>query len=130
MPLQQKLFAIAAALVVLGFIVEMVRRRRLREEYAALWILTGGVMLLLALWYDLLVGITRVIGAVLPTTTLFLFGLLFLVVISVHFTIVISRLSNQVRSLAQELAILRLQGPGGPNTAAIRAAPSAGADGA
>jgi hypothetical protein len=66
-------------------------------------------MMLLATWYGLIEWITQFIGAVAVTTTLFLFALLFLLLISVHFTTVISRLTVQVRRLTQELAILQAE---------------------
>lgn len=102
----QQIFAVLTSLLVLAFIVELVRRRRLREEYAWLWLLTSVGMVLLASWYGLLERVSRFIGAVTVTTTLFLFALLFLLLISIHFSMVISRLSSQVRRLTQELAIL------------------------
>jgi hypothetical protein len=86
-------------------IMELVRRRRLREEYSWLWILTTLAMLLLASWYGLIEWLSRLIGAVTPTTTLFLFALMFLLMLNVHFSTVISRLTQQVRRLTQELAI-------------------------
>ncbi len=115
----QRIFAVLTSAVSLLAILELVRRRKLREEYSWLWILTSVGMLALASWYGLIERLTRIIGAVTPTTTLFLFGLLFLLVISVHFSTVISRLSQQVRRLTQELAILsaeRDQPPGPPDT--------------
>ncbi len=105
----QRAFAIAASLVTLVFVVELIRRRKLREEYALLWILTSGAMLLLSSWYGLVEWVTHLIGAVTVTTTLFLFALLFLLLISVHFTTVLSRLTVQVRRIAQELAILQAE---------------------
>jgi hypothetical protein len=102
----QRIFAIATSVATLVFIVELVRRRRLKEEYSWLWIVTGVGMVVLAAWYGLIERITHAIGAVTVTTTLFLFGLLFLLVISVHVTTVISKLTQQVRRLAQEIAIL------------------------
>ncbi|HEY6001539.1 MAG TPA: DUF2304 domain-containing protein [Anaeromyxobacter sp.] len=102
----QRIFAVATSVATLVFIVELVRRRRLKEEYSWLWIVTGAGMVVLAAWYGLIERITHLIGAVTVTTTLFLFGLLFLLVISVHVTTVISKLTQQVRRLAQELAIL------------------------
>jgi Mg2+/citrate symporter len=101
----QQAFAIVLALGTLGGIVELVRRRKLKEEYALLWIVTGAGMLVLASWYGLIEVLTRAIGAVTPTTTLFIFALFFLLAISVHFSVVISRLTEQVRRLTQELAI-------------------------
>jgi len=101
----QQVFAILLAVATLGGILELVRRRRLKEEYALLWILTAGGMIVLASWYGLIEVLTRAIGAVTPTTTLFIFALFFLLAISVHFSVVISRLTEQVRRLTQELAI-------------------------
>lgn len=103
---KQKIFAILAALFLLVLIIELVRRRKMREEYSFLWILTGVSMLVLVIWYDLLVFISKLIGAVLPTTTLFLFGVMFLVLISIHFSVKFSKLTCQIESLAQKLAIL------------------------
>ncbi len=102
----QRIFAVLTSVATLAFIVELVRRRRLKEEYSWLWIGTGAGMIVLSAWYGLIEWITRAIGAVTVTTTLFLFGLLFLLVISVHVTTVISKLTQQVRRLAQEIAIL------------------------
>lgn len=102
----QQIFAVITSVATLLVILELVRRRRLREEYSWLWILTALGMVALSSWYGLVEWLTRAIGAVTGTTTLFLFGLLFLLLISVHFSTVISRLTQQVRRLTQELAIL------------------------
>jgi Mg2+/citrate symporter len=118
----QRLFAIVTSIATFLVVMELIRRRRLREEYALLWVLTTVGMMLLATWYGLIEWITQKIGAVAVTTTLFLFALLFLLLISVHFTTVISRLTVQVRRLTQELAILQAErgrdatppGPAGP----------------
>jgi hypothetical protein len=104
---QQKIFAIIASILIMLLVVELVRRRRLREEYSWLWLLTGGIIILLVVWYDLLVFITHLIGAIAPTTTLFLFGLLFLMLISLHYSIQISKLSHQVKEMAQQLTLLK-----------------------
>jgi hypothetical protein len=102
----QRIFAFVASLGTLLFILELVRRRKLREEYSWLWILTSGSMILLVAFYPVIEWVSGLIGAVVPTTTLFLFALLFLLLLSVHFSTVISRLTQQVRRLTQELALL------------------------
>jgi hypothetical protein len=107
--LHQKIFAIAASILIMVFVVELVRRRRLREEYSWLWLLTGAVIILLVVWYDLLVYVTHLIGAIAPTTTLFIFGLLFLMLISLHYSLQISKLSHQVKEMAQQLTLLKGQ---------------------
>ena len=107
--LHQKIFAIAASILIMVFVVELVRRRRLREEYSWLWLLTGAVIILQVVWYDLLVYVTHLIGAIAPTTTLFIFGLLFLMLISLHYSLQISKLSHQVKEMAQQLTLLKDQ---------------------
>ncbi len=107
--IHQKIFAIIASFLIMAVVVELVRRRKLREEYSWLWLVTGGMIILLVIWYDLLVSITALIGAIAPTTTLFIFGLLFLMLISLHYSIQISKLSHQVKELGQQLTILRGQ---------------------
>jgi len=109
MTLTQRIFAIVTSAATLVFILELVRRRKLKEEYSWLWILTAAIMLVLSSWYGLIEELSRLIGAVAPTTTLFLFGLLFLLLISVHFSTMISRLAQQVRRLTQECAILEAE---------------------
>jgi hypothetical protein len=103
---RQQIFALVASIALLVFIVEMVRRRRLREEYAFLWIVIGGAILLLSAWFGLLEWLTHLIGAVVPVSTLFVFGILLLVVINIFFSIKISTLTTQVKNLAQRLAIV------------------------
>ena len=104
--LHQTLFALVTSLVAFLFVLELVRRRRLREEYSWLWLLTAGAMVLLAVWYRLLVVITHLVGAVTPLNTLLLCAVLFLFAIAVHYSVIISRLATQVKNLAQELALL------------------------
>jgi hypothetical protein len=104
--LHQTVFALLTSLVTFTFILELVRRRRLREEYSWLWLLTSGAMVLLVVWFQLLVMVTRLVGAVTPLNTLLLFAVLFLFAISVHYSVIVSRLTSQVKNLAQELALV------------------------
>ncbi len=109
MPLQQKIFAISISIILFIIIIDLVRRRKLREEYSWIWLITGIVVIILAVWYDLLRVITEIIGAVLPTTTLFLFSLIFLMVINLYYATKISNLHGQVKDLAQYVAIIRTE---------------------
>jgi hypothetical protein len=102
----QTVFAVVTSLVAFLGVLELVRRRHLREEYSWLWLLTAGFMVLLAVWYRLLVAITHVVGAVTPLNTLLLCAVLFLFAIAVHYSVIISRLTTQVKNLAQELALV------------------------
>lgn len=109
MPLRQKIFAILVALAILIVIIDLVRRKKLKEEYSFLWILTGFTILLVVLWYDILVFLTKLIGAVLPTSTLFLLSIIFIILILLHFSIRISTLTEQIKILTQELSILKTE---------------------
>jgi len=103
---RQQVFAITASIVLVLLVFELVRRKRLREEYTWLWILSAATIFTITIRYDLLVFITHLIGAVLPTTTVFLFGILFLYLICLHYAVKMTTLSEQVKKLAQEHALL------------------------
>ena len=109
MTLHQKIFAVFVSLAIFVVIISLVRKRKLREEYSWLWLLTGFVIFVLVVWYDLLVKLTALIGAVAPTTTLFIFSIIFLVFVSLHFAIKISKLSDQLKNLAQKISLLEAQ---------------------
>jgi hypothetical protein len=104
--LHQTVFALTTSLLIFVFILELVRRRRLREEYSWLWLLAAGAMVLLVVWFRLLMIITHLVGAVTPLNTLLLFAVLFLFAIAVHYSVIVSRLTSQVKNLAQELALV------------------------
>jgi hypothetical protein len=107
MPLQQQIFALVVSALVFVIVIDMVRKRRLREEYSVLWLLTSVLMFVLVFRYEWLVSLTDLIGAGLPTTTLFLFSIIFLMLLSVQFCIKISRLTDQVKNLSQENALMK-----------------------
>ena len=109
MPLHQKIFGLVISLAIFVTIIWLVKKNKLKEEYSWLWLLTGFIMLILVLWYDLLLLLTRLIGAVTPTTTLFLFGIIALMLISLHFAIKISTLSHQVKNLAQKMSLMEAE---------------------
>jgi hypothetical protein len=109
MPVRQQIFALVTSLLVLYFTIDMVRKRRLREEYSVLWLTTSIIMLVLVIKYEWLVALTVFIGAGLPTTTLFIGSVIFLMLIAVQFSIKISKLTDQVKNLAQDNALLRAE---------------------
>ena len=106
-----RLIAIGGSLVLLVFIVELVRRRRLKEEYSVLWIATGLALLLLSAWYSLLVKVTNLIGGVAPSSTLFFFGLLFVMAMLLHFSVRTSQLERRLTALIQEVGLLSAKHP-------------------
>ncbi len=101
-----RIVAIAGSLALLLFVVELVRRRRLKEEYSVLWVLTAVVLLLLAAWGGLLRDLTHAIGAISQASTLYFFGLIFVVFLLLHFSVRVSNLERRVVVLLQEVALL------------------------
>ncbi len=99
--------SILGSAVLLGGILELVRSRRLREEYSLLWIFTACVLLLLSVWRGLLDRLALLLGIHAPPNALFLVGLGFLLLILLHFSLVISRLSERTKRQAQEIALLQ-----------------------
>jgi len=99
---------VAAFLALCMFLlaVDLVRRHRLKEEYSLLWIGVTAGMALLALWGDLLLGITRLVGAMNANSIIFLFGLGFLTLVAVHYSVRLSELTDRNKDLAQSVAIL------------------------
>jgi hypothetical protein len=104
-----RLITIAAAVLVLFMIVELVRRRKLKEEYSLLWVLTASVLVVLSIWYGLLEKVTHLIGGSVPSSTLFFFGLVFVVSLLLHFSIRISLLERRITALVQELGMMALE---------------------
>jgi hypothetical protein len=109
MPIRNRMVALIVSVGMLLLIIELVRRRKLREEYSWLWLLTVSTILLLTVWFDLLKWITSLIGAMIPSSTIFMLAFLFLIFISLHFSVVISRLTNRNIELAQRYALLELE---------------------
>ena len=109
-PLKVSIAATAASLVLLLVVFELVRSRRLRERYALLWFLTGVVLVALSAWRGGLNTIAGWLGVRgYPPAVLFAVGLLFVILVLLHYSTVISRLSDQNVILAQRLALLELQ---------------------
>jgi hypothetical protein len=100
------LVAALAVVLVLAVIVELIRRHRLQERYALLWILTGGVMLVLAVWRGALHAFADLLGVAYPPSALFMVAGLFVFVVLLHYSTVLSRLSEQNKTLAQKIALL------------------------
>ena len=106
-PLKVSIVATLASLLLILVVFELIRSRRLRERYALLWLATGVVLLVLSAWRGGLNTIARWFGVTgYPPAVLFAVGLLFVVLVLLHYSTVISKLADQNTILAQRLAIL------------------------
>lgn len=103
-----QVFFIVIALVIILFVISLLRSRRLREKYAALWILVGTTVLILALAPALLQMLAHLLGFQVPSNFLFLLAILLLLGVSLHLSLEISRLEDETRVLAEHVAILDL----------------------
>jgi hypothetical protein len=106
----QTVSIIAASLVLLA-IFELVRRRRLMERYAILWLASGLVLLGLAIWRNGLEKIANGLGVAYPPNALFLIAFGFVLVLLLHFSIAVSKLADQSKILAQRIALLEERVP-------------------
>jgi len=106
MDLHLRFAAVGATLVLLLLVLELVRRRRLLERYALVWMAVTGLLILLALWDGLLTSVASVIGISYPPSALFLIAFGFVILLLLHFSVAVSRLTDQSKVLAQQLALL------------------------
>ena len=106
-PLKVSIAATVASVILLLIVFELIRSRRLRERYALLWLLTGVVLLVLSAWRDGLNTIARWVGvSTYPPAILFAVASLFILAVLLHYSTVISKLSDQNSLLAQRVALL------------------------
>jgi len=98
--------AVIGTLLFLVVVIELVRRRRLVERYALLWISAALVLVVLAVWDGALSWIADALGILSPPNALFFIGVGALFVLALHFSVAFSRLSEETKVLAQEVARL------------------------
>jgi hypothetical protein len=112
-PFRVSITSAIAAVILLLVIFELIRSRRLQERYALLWLLTGLVIFVLAVWRGLLSKFADLVGIAYPPSALFVLASFFILVVLLHYSTVISKLSEQNTALAQRLALLenRLEEP-------------------
>lgn len=106
-PLRVSIAASIASLVLLLVVFELIRGRRLKERYALLWIATGVVLLVLSAWRDGLNTIASWLGVgTYPPAILFAAATLFVIAVLLHYSTVLSKLTDENVLLAQRLALL------------------------
>lgn len=107
-PVRVSIAAAVASVLLILVVLELIRGRRLKERYALLWLVTGVVLLVLAVWRDGLNTIASWLGVSgYPPAILFAAAILFVIVVLLHYSTVLSKLDDDNTVLAQELAILR-----------------------
>ncbi|KRF39106.1 DUF2304 domain-containing protein [Paenibacillus sp. Soil787] len=106
MELKLTIVSVISSLLLTFFVIDLVRRKKLKEEYSILWILASGLFLLLSLWRSLIEVIANIVGIAYPPSALFIviifFGILFLL----HVSIILTRLSENNKTLIQRVGLL------------------------
>ena len=98
---------IVFALVVLVIIISLLLRRQLREKYATLWLVIGVALMILAIFPGLLVGMANLLGVEIPSNLIFALSIVLLVGVALHLSWELSHAEDEVRRVAEEVAILR-----------------------
>jgi hypothetical protein len=121
----QHLIGIVVTLALLLLVLELVRRKRLAERYAILWLIAAVTLFVLAAWKGLLTSLSGDVGIAYPPSALFAVAIGLIAMILLHFSIAVSRLSDQNKVLAQRLGLLqqRLDELDGGQAAAEQVAP-------
>jgi hypothetical protein len=101
-----QIVSIVFAVIVFVTVFELVRQRRLRERYALVWMAAALVLLVLAIWSGLLTAVSKAVGIYYPPNALFVIAFGFLLLLLLHFSAAVSRLSDQTTVLAQRVALL------------------------
>jgi hypothetical protein len=101
--------AIAASVLITLLVIQLIRKRLLSEEYSILWFVTSLVLLLLAIDRHFIDRVAALIGVAYPPSLLLLGSIFAGFVIAMHFSVALSKLSEQNKRLAQEIALLRLE---------------------
>ncbi|MFQ5708459.1 MAG: DUF2304 domain-containing protein [bacterium] len=105
-PLKLQFFAVAFSLVLLLFIIELIRKNKLKEGYSILWFAMGLSLLIISVWTDLLKNVSYLIGVEYEPAMLFAVLVLGIIVLMIHFSVLVSGFDKQNKTLAQNTGLL------------------------
>lgn len=105
-PLEQQIIAVVFSLALMAAIVQLIRRHKLREEYALVWMIAGAAILLLSVFGGLVRMLASLVGVTYPPTLVLVVGLLFALLILLSQSVTISGQADHIRDLAQTVALL------------------------
>jgi hypothetical protein len=106
-PTRVSVVGVIASVLLILVVLELIRGRRLKERYALLWLATGAVLLVLSAWRDGLNTVASWFGVTgYPPAVLFAVATLFILLVLLHYSTVLSRLTDENVELAQRVAIL------------------------
>lgn len=106
---KMQIIAIAGSILLFFFILYLVRKKRIKEEYSLLWIFFSVIFIVLSFWRQGLDYIAMLIGVAYPPTAILLILLMAIFMILIQFSIIISKLSETNKTLCQEIGLLKLE---------------------
>ena len=101
--------AIIGSIIFVAFILELIRRKRIKEEYCLLWLFFGIIFFFLSIWRDSLEFIALTLGIAYAPAALFLILIIAIISILIHFSVVLSRLTENVKNSVQEIGLLKME---------------------
>jgi len=104
-----QIYSIVGSLLFLLFIFRLIKRRKLKEEYSILWLFVVSILLMFSVFRRVLEIFADLVGIFYAPTALLLFLLIGVVAILIHYSVIISKLSEQNKILTQEVALLKLK---------------------
>jgi len=102
-----QIISIIGSVIFICFILELIRRKKFKEAYALIWGIMSILFLILACWVEGLQYVSSLIGIQYAPATLFLVLLVTLIFILIQFSVIISGQVDKIKSLSQELALLK-----------------------
>jgi hypothetical protein len=102
-----QIIAILFSIGIFVGVIELIRRNYLKERYSLIWLAASALLILFSVWRSLLDWAARIIGVYYPPSLLFLIAVGFLIILLIHFSIVISSLTEKNIHLTQEIGILK-----------------------
>jgi len=102
-------FALVLCILTVGFLVQLLRRRWIREKYAIIWILVAVGIAVFGAFPGLAVHVSRLVGVEVPANLMFAIAIVTLLAVCIQLSVAVSQLDERVRTLAEEVALLRLQ---------------------
>lgn len=102
-----QIFSVLGSALMFFFIISLIKRRKLKEEFAILWLMIFATFLVISIFKPILEMIAKVAGIYYPPAALLLLLILGIMMILVHYSMVITKLSEQNKLMAQELALLK-----------------------
>ncbi|MBF0442854.1 MAG: DUF2304 domain-containing protein [Oligoflexales bacterium] len=103
------ILGIFISIITLLIVMELIRRRKLKEKYAIIWIGLFLAFLLICVRFEVVSLVGEIVGIKTPSNVLFFFGLMFCFIIVLSLSVIVSVLSDRVRTLAQQLALLEYE---------------------